>query len=219
MNIISIKNVALGLAFSATVFGAKAQNVITEGQASYSIAVGGQTANATTYFKGDTSSLAFQRGPAQIKMVGTKGGEFFAVFLDVPVASMKKVAIGTPAEIDEAQANEPQYAFTKTEETKKIGDFNCKKYVAKDTRDGSTYDLWITTDVTIPANMITKFYSSLGGTPVLFTFLQNGNVKGAQVVTLTAVTATKVPANMFKVTADYEKMTLTDMQNMGKGRQ
>lgn len=219
MNIISIKTMALGLALTATVYGAKAQKIYTEGMASYSIAVGGQTTDATLYFKGDTSSLGFQRGPAQIKLIGTKDASFFALLLDVPVANMKKAAIATPAEMDEAISTEPQYAFTKTDETKKIGDFNCKKYVAKDTRDGSTYDLWITSDITLPGNIISKYYSSLGGTPVMFTYLQGGSAKGAQVVTLKSVSDAKVPANMFKITADYDKMSLTDMQAMGKGRQ
>lgn len=219
MNIFSIKNVALGLALSATVMGAQAQKKVTEGTAAYSVSVAGQTADVTSYFKGDTSSVGFQRGPAKINMIGTKDGNYFVVLLDVPVANMKKAAIGTPAELDEAQANDPQYAFTKTDETKKIGDYNCKKFIAKNTKDGATYDLWITNDVVIPSNLVTKLYESLGGTPVQFTYLQGGNAKMAQVFTLKSVTEAKVPANAFKVTPDYDKMSLTDMQNMGKGRQ
>lgn len=216
MNIISIKKVALGLALSATVIGAKAQKAYTEGTLNYSITVGDNTVDAPTYFKGDTCAIVTQRGPATIKMVGNKGGEYFVVMVDVPVANMKKAAIGTPAELDEAQAAEPQYAFTKTEETKKIGDFTCKKVIAKDPRDSKTYDVWITTDITVPANILTKYYSALGGTPVQFTYLQGGQVKGAQLVTLKSVSDAKVPANMFKVTSDYDKISLTDLQSMGK---
>jgi hypothetical protein len=208
--------VALGMALSATVFGAKAQKVYTEGTLNYSISVAGNTVDAPTYFKGDTAAIVTQRGPAKITMVGTKTGDFFAVLVDVPVANMKKAAISTPAELDEAQSLEPQYAFTKTEETKKIGDYNCKKFVAKDTRDSKTYDLWITTDITVPVNILTRLYASLGGTPVQFTYLQGGNTKMAQEVTLKSVTDAKVPANTFKVTADYDKITMTDLQNMGK---
>ena len=219
MNIISIKNIALGLVLTATAITAKAQKVYTQGLIVYNIDVAGNSVDAQTYFKGDTASVGFQRGPAAIKMVGTKGGDYLAVFVDVPVANMKKAAVGTPAELDEAQANEPVYAFTKTDETKKIGDFTCKKYISKDTRDGKTYDLWITNDITVPANMLTRYYASLGGTPVLFTYLQGGTVKGAQTVTLKSISDVKVPANMFKVTSDYDKISLTDLQNMGKGRQ
>jgi len=216
MNIISIKNVALGLALSATVVGAKAQKVYTEGTLNYSITVAGTTVEAPTLFKGDTSAIVTQRGPATVKMVGTKGGDYFAVLVDVPIANKKIAGTATPAELEDAQANDPQYAFTKTEETQKIGDYNCKKVIAKDTRDGKTYDVWITTDITVPANILTKYYSALGGTPVQFTYLQGGSVKGAQLVTLKSVSETKVPANSFKATADYDKMSLTDMQSMGK---
>jgi hypothetical protein len=218
MNIFSIKKVAFGLALTAGVFGAKAQKVYTEGSINYNITVKGVSVDATSYFKGDTSSIGFQQGPATIKMVGTKTGDYFVVMVDVPVANMKKAAIATPAEADEAQSMEPQYAFTKTAETKKIGDYNCVKYIAKDAKSGINYDLWITNDIKVPSNILTKFYADLG-TPIQFTYLQGGTDKGAQVVTLKSISDAKVPANTFKVTSDYDKMSLTDLQAMGKGRQ
>jgi hypothetical protein len=215
MNMITIKNVALGLALTATTLGAKAQKVYTEGTIMYNINFAGNSVDAASNFKGDTSSIGFQRGPAQITMIGTAKDDYFVVLVSVPVANMKKAAIATPAEIDEAQGMEPQYAFTKTDETKKIGDYTCTKYQSKDTKSGKVYDLWITKDITVPANILTKYYSSLGGTPILFTYLQGGTDKGAQVVTLKSISDAKLPATAFSVPADYDKMSLTDLQAMG----
>jgi len=219
MNIMSIKKIALGIALSATVFGAKAQKTYTEGTIDYTITIAGNSVDAKTYFRGDTSSLSFQRGPAQINMIGTSTGDYLAVLVTVPVASIKKVAVATPAEVEEAASMDPQYAFTKTDETKKIGDYTCKKYLSKDTKSGKVYDLWITNDISVPANTLTKLYTSLGGTPVMFTYLQHGSDKEAQVVTLKSISDAKVPANAFKVPADYDKISLTDLQAMGRGRQ
>jgi hypothetical protein len=217
MNIITFKKVALGIALTAATFGAKAQKIYTEGTIDYSISVAGNTVAAKSDFKGDTSSISFQQGPATIKMIGTTSMDFFAVLVNVPVASMKKAAVGTPAEIDEAQGAEPQYAFTKTAETKKIGDYNCVKYQSKDTKSNIVYDLWITNDIKVPANILTKYYATLG-TPIVFTYLQGGSDKGAQVVTLKAISDAKLPATAFKVPADYDKISLTDLQNMSRGR-
>ncbi|EHQ30149.1 hypothetical protein [Mucilaginibacter paludis] len=217
MNITVIKNAALALALTATVFGAKAQKVYTEGTITYNISVAGNSVDALSAFKGDSSSLSFQQGPAQIKMVSSEKNGFFAVLVDVPVANRKMAAVGTPAEIEEAMSMEPQYAFTKTEETKKIGDYNCIKYQSKDTKSGIVYDLWITKDITVPPNMINKYYTSLG-TPVMFTYLQGGSDKGAQVVTLKSISDAKLPAGAFAVPADYTKISLTDLQNMSRGR-
>lgn len=217
MNISVIKNAALALALTATAFGAKAQKVYTEGTITYNISVAGNNVDALSAFKGDSSSLSFQQGPAQIKMVSSEKNGFFAVLVDVPVANRKMAAVGTPAEIEEAMSMDPQYAFTKTAETKKIGDYNCIKYQSKDTKSGIVYDLWVTKDITVPPNMINKYYASLG-TPVMFTYLQGGSDKGAQVVTLKSISDAKLPAGAFAVPADYTKISLTDLQNMSRNR-
>jgi hypothetical protein len=216
MNILNVKKIAFGLALTATANSAKAQKVYTEGTINYSIEFGGTTTDTKTFFKGDTSSLSMQRGPAEIKMIGTTTGDYFVVLVSVPVASMKKAAVATPAEMEEAASLDPQYAFTKTTETKKIGDFNCLKYQSKDVKSGKVYDLWITNDIKVPANTLTKLYTSLGGTPIMFTYLQGGTDKGAQVVTLKSIVDSKVPAGSFKVPSDYDKISLTDLQSMGR---
>lgn len=217
MNMISIKKIVMGLTLSAMVFGAKAQKVYNEGSIDYNIVVNGTSFDSKSYFKGDTSCLSFQRGPATIKMIGSAKGDFFNVLVDVPVANIKKAAIATPPEIDEALATDPQYAFTKTDETKKIGDYNCMKYIAKNAKTGTSYDLWMTTDITVPPNLLTKLYAGITGTPVLFTYLQGGTT--AEVVTLKAINDTKVPADTFQIPTGYDKVSLTDLQKMGGRRQ
>jgi len=220
MNMITLKKVALGIALTATVVAAKAQKVYTEGSINYNINANGMDVAAKCYFKTDTSSIEFAQGPANIKMIGTAKNDYFVVLVSVPVASMKKAAVATPGEIEEAGDAEPSYAFTATAETKKIGDYNCKKYTAKDIKSNATYDLWLTTDIKVPANTMTKAFASLSGTPVSFTFLRSmGGKSYPQTVTLTSISDAKVPAGTFSVPADYDKITLTDLQNMGGRKQ
>jgi len=220
MNMLTLKNVALGIALTATTIAAQAQKTYTQGLINYNINSNGMDVAAKTYFNADSSSLEFAQGPATIKMINTAKNDYLAVLVDVPVASMKKAAVATPGEIEEAGDSEPSYAFTATTETKKIGDYNCKKYVAKEIKSNVSYDLWITTDITVPANIFTKYYSTLPGTPIQFTHLQIfGGKTYPQTVTLTSISDAKIPAGVFAISADYDKMSLSDLQKMGGRKQ
>jgi hypothetical protein len=215
MNISSIKNIALTITLAAGVFTASAQTKYTEGVAAYNVNARGMDIEAKCYFNADSSAYSFQQGPATIGMIGTTKNDFFAVLVDVPVAGWKKAAIANPGELEESAGMIPEYTFTATAETKKIGDYNCKKYTAKDAKANTTYDLWTTTDISMPANIITRSYAGATGTPVMFTVVQQGV---AQTITLKSVANSKVPANAFKVSSDYEKITMDDLKALSGGR-
>jgi len=216
MNILSIKNLALGITLTASALTASAQTKYTEGVAAYNVNVRGMDIEAKCYFKPDSSAYSFQQGPAKISMIGTVKNDYFVVLIDVPVANMKKAAIANPGELEEGASMIPEYTFTPTAETKKIGDFNCKKYTAKDPKTNATYDLWTTTDISMPTNIITRSYAGATGTPVMFTVVQQGT---AQVLTLKSVSNEKVPATAFKVPADFDKITMDDLKSLGGRKQ
>ena len=215
MNILTIKNVALGLALTATALCAKAQKSYTEGVISYAISVNGQNVPSTTYFKGDSSAVSFNRGPASIKVITTGAGDYLAVLVDVPVASMKKAAIATPGELEEAMDKLPSYTIAPSADTLTISGFHCKKFVATDSKTNKSYDLWTTTDITLPPNNLTALFKGATGTPIKFTSIQMGT---EQLVTLKSIADVKVPAGTFSISADYDKISLTDLQAMGGGR-
>jgi hypothetical protein len=214
MNIKSL-SVALGIALSATAMSASAQKVYTEGKAVYGASVMGMQADATVYFKGDSSVTVTQSGPATIKILNNSKTDYFAVLVDVPVANIKKAGIGTPAEVEEMQAEYPEYTFTQTTETKQINGFNCKKVVAKDTKSGTTNDIWVTNDFTAPLGTAAKLFGKAGGYPVQFIVKQNG-----QEVTniLKSIDGSKVAAGTFGIPAGYDKITLTELKAMSGGR-
>ena len=96
MNMLTIKKVALGIALTTSVIAAKAQKTYTQGSINYNINAMGQDVAAKSYFKGDTSTLEYSQGPATIKMISSTKQGYFAILVDVPVASIKKAAVATP---------------------------------------------------------------------------------------------------------------------------
>ncbi len=205
-----------GAASIALLFGvitAKAQKAYTEGVITYSITGGRGDGEAKTYFKADSNATVSQSGPATIKIITAGAGDYLAVLVDVPVANMKKAAVATPAEIEEGRGTYPEFTFTPTTETKQIAGFNCKKITVKDSKSGASFDAWITNDISVPSNGVSMLYAKAGGFPVKFDTYQQGQKVS---VTVKSVSDAKVPAGTFKITSDYDKMSLTDLQAMGK---
>ncbi|RVU01050.1 DUF4412 domain-containing protein [Mucilaginibacter limnophilus] len=208
----TIFKTAFCLAFSAFALTASAQKTYTEGVITYSVNSPQGEIEAKTYFRGDSSLYSAQQGPADIKIITTKAGNYLAVLVDVPVANMRKAAIATPAEIEEGKAEQPKFTFTPTTETKEISGFKCKKVTVKDPKSGSNFDAWVTNDITVPPGMLTKLFEGAGGVPVQFTTVQMG---AAINVTLKTIAADKVPAGTFGIPAGFDRMTLTELKSMG----
>lgn len=212
---IKFLNVALGLALTATVMSASAQKKYTEGVVNFTTAMMGQQINAKSYFRADSNAFAFSNGPANIKILTDAGAKSMVILVDVPVANIKKAAVATPDDIDQAMAGLPQFTFAPGTETKVINGFNCKKVVATDKKTSKTFDIWITNDIEIPLAGVAKYYQGIGGFPVQYTSFSQGQ---STEVTVTSVTEQKVPAGTFGIPADFEKITLDDLKAMRGGR-
>jgi hypothetical protein len=202
---------ALGLAFSALAFTANAQKSFTQGVANYQLHTQMGDADSKIYFTSDSAVSVTQQGPASIKILSNSKNTYLAILVDVPVASIKKAAVLTPDEIEQGMAAGPKFTFTPTTETKVINGYNCTKINVKDTKSGSSYVAWITKDITIPSNMLTRFYAEAGGTPIQFTTIQQGQSVD---VTLKSVADDKIPAGTFGIPKDFEKISLDDLKAM-----
>ncbi|HWD87288.1 MAG TPA: hypothetical protein VG367_04110 [Mucilaginibacter sp.] len=211
---IKLLSAAVGIALSAAAFSANAQKAYTEGCVTISTSMRGMNVQAKQYFTADSSATLVTMGPANVKMLTDAGHKSFAVVLDVPVASMKKAGIATPDELDQAMSSLPTFTFTPTAETKQISGFNCKKVTAKDNKSGQSYDVWVTNDVTLPSTAIPFYYKDAGGVPIQYTAFQQG--QGTS-VTVTSITDEKAPKGTFFIPADYDKMTLEELQQQGGG--
>ena len=208
-------NVALGIVLSATTISASAQKAYTAGTVAYTATVMGQTADSQLYFKGDSSSTSGKAGPASFRTIMANGGDYLAIILDVPVANIKKAFIGTPAELEQAKDMEPDFKFTPGTETKVINGFNCKKVTVLDNKTKQTSEAWVTNDITVPVNILTKYFAAAGGFPIQFTTVQQGQPLS---ILVKSITDTKAPAGTFSIPAGYDRGTLADMAALRGGR-
>lgn len=201
-------NVALGIVLAATTYSASAQKTYTSGMVSFSTEMRGQAADVKQYFTPDSTAAVMTIGPANVKVLTDAKHTYLAVVLDVPIASMKKAGIATPAELEQGMAAFPSFTYTPTTETKQISGFNCKKVIAKDSKSGKNYDVWITNDIAVPTTAYQVYYSTIGGFPVQFTAFQQGQ---EVVITISSVSDQKAPAGTFAIGKDFEKGTLADL--------
>jgi hypothetical protein len=211
---IKLFTVAMGLALTATAINANAQKAYTEGVATISTSMMGQATEAKSYFRADSAALAFTAGPAIIKVLSDAKATFMAILVDVSIASIKKAAVLSPAEIEEAHAKMPVLKFTPGTETKVINGFNCKKVVATDTKTSKTYDIWVTNDISLPTTAIAKYYQGAGGVPIQYTSFQDGQTTE---VTIKSIVEQKVPAGTFGIPGDFERITMDDLKAMSGG--
>jgi hypothetical protein len=210
---IKLFTVAMGFALTATAIKANAQKAFTEGVITISTTMMGQATEAKSYFRADSSATSFTQGPANIKLLADAKGTSMVILVDVPIASMKKAAVMSPAEVEELHAKMPVFTFTPGTETKVISGFNCKKVAAKD-KDGKSYDIWITNDISLPASAIAKFYAGIGGVPIQYAAFQNGQTTE---VTIKSVTEGKAPAGTFGIPGDFERITMDDLKALSGG--
>ena len=206
-------NIALGIVLAASTFSASAQKNYTSGVISYSTEMRGQPADVKEYFTADSSASVITVVPAVVKILMNAKHDYLAVALDdVPVASIKKAGIATPAEMEEGAAQYPSFTYAPTTETKQISGFNCKKVVATDSKSKKTYDVWITNDFTVPPTAIPFYYNAIGGFPVQYTAFQQGQEAS---ITISGISDAAAPAGTFGISKDYERGTLADLNAGG----
>jgi len=211
---IKLFNVALGIVLTATTISASAQKTYTKGVVTLSTDMRGQAVEIKDYFTPDSNSYSFTAGPATIKILSDAKYSFFAVLVDVPVASIKKAAIMTPAEIEAQVDAMPKLTFAPATDTKTISGFSCKKVVATDTKTNKTYDIWITNDVVLPSTVVPKYYAAIGGVPIQYTSFAQGQEAN---ITITSIADGVAPAGTFGISADFDKISMDDLKAMSGG--
>lgn len=203
---------AMVIALSCITISANAQKTYTEGTVTYALATGIGDMEAKLIFNADSNAFITQQGPANIKAVSNTARTYGVILVDVPLISIKKAAILTPAELKQAEEQAPKYTFTTTTETKQINGFNSKKVIAKDAKSGSTIDIWVTNDIKAPVNTLTKLFEGAGGFPIQFKTTQSGQTIDA---TLKSIVQEKIPAGSFGIPAGYERITLNELNSLG----
>ena len=212
---------ALGIALSATILSASAQKSYTEGLVTIKTSASGQAIEMKEYFRSDSTATTFSAGPANIKLLADANYKFFAVVAEVAAFKIKKAAIYTPDEINQVLSGFPAFTFAPSTETKQISGFNCKKVVATDTKTQKTYDIWITNDISLPADVIERYYASIGGVPIQYTSFQKGpdGIWVSAEYTVSGVSDQKAPAGTFGIAPDFDKISKDQLDAMSRGNQ
>ncbi|HEX4852134.1 MAG TPA: hypothetical protein VFV08_15065 [Puia sp.] len=203
--------VALGIALSVAVISAGAQKKYTEGVLTYNTSIRGQLIEMKEYFTPDSNAVTYTIGSATIKILSDANQKSFAILVDVPQASIKKAAVMTPDEIEQAKNGLPGFTFAPGSETRLISGFNCTKVIATNTKDHQTYEIWVTRDIVVPSSAIPAYYREIGGFPVQYSVFQNGKSSD---VTVSGVTGQKAPPGTFGIAPDFDKITMNDLKAM-----
>jgi hypothetical protein len=211
-------SVALGIVLAATVLSANAQKNYPEGLVTIKTSAGGQEIVMKQYFRSDSVATIFSAGPATIKLLADANYKFFAVVAEVSAYKVKKAAIYTADEINQALSVSPAFTFAPSAETKQISGFNCKKVVATDTKTQKTYDIWITNDVSLPSAVVDKCYASIGGVPIQYASFQVGPDGALSIAEYTVISVSdqKAPAGTFGIAPDFDKISKAQLDAMAR---
>ena len=167
------------------------------------------------YFKGDSASMQTKTPMfVSTSIINTKK-EYDRILMDLPMMNKKFSVILTPADQENMQDKMPQLTLKATTETKKIGEYNTLKYDVLETKSNKTFSAWLTKDVDLVANPLTRFYDKAYGIPLEFTtYVMSGIVTKA---TLKEIKAETVPAGTFTATKDFEEITMDQFMQMMRG--
>ena len=213
----SIKTGVLAAILISTAIVAHAQKKITEGTLVYGITYKVETPDAPKEtkikFNGDISTMSFQAGPAAIGIYIDQKTGAGLVTVDVPVAQMQKAAKTSKADNEENDPYKQTLSdFKATGEKAVILGYNTEKYTFKNEK-GESSELWATTELELPVNMVTSNFKNFKGTVMKFVDASNGNttlLKSINEAKVGVLSITSVPKG-------YDEMTYAEMKAMQGG--
>lgn len=168
----SMKTGVLAAILISTALIANAQKKVTEGTVTYSFDSEQGKMDQSLAFNGEVSKMSIDAGPAKIEVLSDAKDNTGLVLVSVPVQQMQKAAKMTSADMDKQDADQGVSKPTDvkaTGEKQTIAGYNAEKYTYKD-EAGGTYEVWVTTELELPANLFTKlFKSQVKGTVVKVT--------------------------------------------------
>ncbi len=202
-------------------FVAKAQKKITQGTVTYSLEYSlpaDKQAMAAMLpseykmsFKDDLSQFKMDMGMFSTLIIYNNATKESLSLTEVPIQS-KKIAVKMnklqTEKMAEMQGGNKNFEVTATTETKKIGNFNCTKYLCKDKESGSQTEVWATDEIQIPANTLTRVFKGITGVPIQFSTDAQG--MKAKITVKTIVEENVGEINMV-VPKEFEIMQFDDL--------
>lgn len=209
----SMKTGVLAAILISTAFIANAQKKVNEGTIVYTMKSDQGEVDQKIKFNGDISKMELEAGPATIGIFNDIKSGTGLVLVDVPVAQMQKAAKMSKEDIEKqsAAAGGGKISDLKaTGEKQVIATYNAEKYTFKN-QAGESYEVWVTTDIELPLNMITSEFKDVKGAVVKFSG-KAGNV------TLKSINEGKVgELSVVKIPIGYDEITYAELMAMQGG--
>jgi hypothetical protein len=203
----------------------QAQHVVTEGRAVYSasydipadqlLSYGALPTQIVTYFRGDSSAAIINQGDATIKGVSVIKTNFHSMIIDIPAASKKIFVVLTPAEVAEENADNHQFTANPGTDKDVINGFKCIKTMLTDTKTGTSYEAWLTNDISVASNSLSRAVSGFGGVPVRFVTFNHGIKISAELIVIEEAV---IPPGFFSASKDYQSMSYQDLKKLFGGK-
>jgi len=213
------------LLFVFAVFDVKAQKQIKEGIATYSASYdipadqlqnyGALPSVIVIFFRDDSTAAIVNQGGAIIKGVSVLKTNYHSMIIDIPNISKKILVVLTPAEVAQENAEVPLFTAKASMEKDVINGYKCTKTVITDTKTGKEYDIWLTNDIDIAPNSVSRQVSNFGGVPVKFVTFNHGIKINAELLQIEEDT---VAPGFFSATKDYLSMSYSELKNLYGGR-
>ena len=168
---------------------------------------------STMFFKDNQSRVEMRMGMGMSQvMIFDNKNKVMTMLMDM--MGSKSAIKFTEDDIKKQKVKEDkgELSIKKTDETKEIAGYNCKKAVVTG-KDGS-FDVYYTDEITYKNGDWVSEYKGLEGFPLQYKMTQN---KLTMQLTAKNVSKEKVDAGIFAIPADYKLMTMEEMQKMYGG--
>jgi hypothetical protein len=198
-----------------------AQKVINEGKITYSTSYdipasqwkndGSLPTEIVIYFRGDSTAAVVKQGIATIKGVSVLKTNYHSMIIDVPDFNKKLFVLLTSEEVQKEKSFIPQFTAQNDTSTQIINGYHCFKINLTDNATGYNYELWVTKDVSIVPNSVSRPGSLFGGVPIRFvTFNQ-----GIKIYTeLKLIEEISVPKGFFSASKEYNPISYEELKKI-----
>jgi hypothetical protein len=169
----------------------------------------GLPAEIMCFFRGDSTAAIVNQNGTTIKGVSVFKDNYHSMIIDFTSIEKKIFVLLTAAEVAEEKTSNPELTAVKGTEKQVINGYNCFKTTVTNKKSGAVYEIWLTNDIDITPNSVSKPVSGFGGVPVKFVTFNHGLKIDAE---LKQITETSVPLGFFTATKDYEPMSYADLK-------
>ncbi len=197
------------------------KKVINEGKITYSTSYdipasqwkndGSLPTEIVIYFRGDSTAAIVKQGIATIKGVSVLKTNYHSMIIDVPDFNKKLFVLLTSEEVQKEKSFIPQFTAQNDTSTQIINGYHCFKINLTDNATGYNYELWVTKDISIVPNSVSRPVSLFGGVPIRFvTFNQ-----GIKIYTeLKLIEEISVPKGFFSASKEYSSISYEELKKI-----